>query len=248
MLQTALVVPCYNEAQRFPLETFRAFLEERPSVSLMLVNDGSKDATSKVLEGLRQLFPERVFVIDRQVNRGKAESVREGMLAALDLAHMPDVVGFWDADLATPLDAVYQLLPVLEARPEVAMVFGARVALLGREIRRKAARHYLGRVFATTVSVMLGLPIYDTQCGAKLFRVGPQTRELFREEFSSRWVFDVEIIARWLKVNRFDRELVKGSIYEFPLHKWEDVGGSKVKPYDFILAFRDVLRIYGRYF
>jgi glycosyltransferase involved in cell wall biosynthesis len=248
MFQTTLVVPCYNEAQRFPLETFRAFLEERPRVSLMLVNDGSSDDTRGVLERLRLAFPTRVFVIDRAVNRGKAESVREGMLAALDLARTPEIIGFWDADLATPLDAVYQLLPVLEARPEVHMVFGARVALLGREIHRKAARHYLGRVFATVVSVMLGLPIYDTQCGAKLFRVGPQSRELFREEFSSRWVFDVEIIARWLRLNRYDHAKVKQSIYEFPLHRWEDVGGSKVKPYDFILAFRDVVRIYGRYF
>jgi dolichyl-phosphate beta-glucosyltransferase len=248
MLKTTLVVPCYNEAQRFPLAEFTAFLERHPTISFVLVNDGSTDGTTLVLEKLRSTNPLRAHVIARAENRGKAESVREGMLAALALAENPQVVGFWDADLATPLSAVFDMLPKLEDRPALQMVFGARVALLGREIRRQTSRHYLGRIFATVVSVMLGLPIYDTQCGAKLFRVGPLTPQLFHESFSSRWVFDVEIIARWLRANRFDRELVKSTIYEFPLYRWEDVGGSKVKPYDFILAFWDVLRIYRRYF
>jgi glycosyltransferase involved in cell wall biosynthesis len=248
MLTTTLVVPCYNEAQRFPLAVFTAFLEQHPNISFVLVNDGSTDGTSLVLEKLHSTNPRRVHVIDRAENRGKAESVREGMLAALAFTTQPQVIGYWDADLATPLEAVFDMLPNLEQRKALQMVFGARVALLGREIVRKPARHYLGRIFATSVSVMLGLPIYDTQCGAKLFRVGPFTAQLFQEPFSSRWVFDVEIIARWLRANRFDRELVKSTIFEFPLFHWEDVSGSKVKPYDFVLAFGDVLRIYRRYF
>ena len=248
MMKTCLVVPCYNEAQRFPTNVFLTFLQQNPNISLILANDGSKDATSAMLKSVAAQAPGRVHVLDRVENRGKAETVREGLLHALTLADKPEIIGFWDADLATPLPAVFDMLPILAEQSAIQMVFGARVNLLGRHIRRQALRHYLGRIFATTVSVVLGLPIYDTQCGAKLFRVGPLTQRLFAEPFSSRWVFDVEIIARWIRLNKFDREAVKQTMYEFPLHAWEDVAGSKVKPYDFIKAFLDVIRIRSRYF
>ena len=146
---------------------------------LILVNDGSRDNTAITLERVQQQAPERVFIIDRKENKGKAETVREGMLYGLRLSPGPEVIGFWDADLATPLEAVFDLLPILENRANVQMVFGARVSLLGRKILRNPARHYLGRIFATTVSWMLKLPIYDTQCGAKLFRASSQLETIW---------------------------------------------------------------------
>ena len=247
-MKTCLVVPCYNEAQRFPQDVFLSFLAQHPDLILILANDGSRDDTAAMLRRVQAQAPAQIHVLDRAQNKGKAETVREGLLHALALPQPPDIIGFWDADLATPLPALHDMWPILEAHPNIQMIFGARVNLLGWRIRRKAIRHYLGRVFATAVSVMLGLGIYDTQCGAKLFRVGPLSRDLFAEPFSSRWVFDVEIIARWIRANKFDRERVKSTIYECPLRVWEDVAGSKVKPYDFIKAFLDVVRIYLRYF
>jgi dolichyl-phosphate beta-glucosyltransferase len=93
----------------------------------------------------------------------------------------------------------------------------------------------------------LGLPIYDTQCGAKLFRVGARTRSLFRDPFLSRWVFDVELIARYI-VSVGSAQKAACGIYEYPLHTWTDVRGSKLKPTDFFVAFSDVVRIYWKYF
>ena len=245
--QTFIVVPCYNEAARFQVERFRTFLEMHPSVSFVLVSDGSSDATVAVLKHVQQGFEPRVFVIDRKENRGKAETVREGMLYALDL-NEAEVIGFWDADLATPLEAIFDMLPVLESQPAIQMVFGARVKLLGRQIHRKTMRHYLGRVFATTVSTMLSLAIYDTQCGAKLFRATHGLRSMCSEPFITRWVFDVELIARWVRLNSFDKKAVEESIYEYPLHVWEDIAGSKLKPRDFLKGLLDVVRIYRKYF
>lgn len=241
-----IIIPCYNEEARFPFDQFIAFAAVNPEIHFLLVNDGSKDGTLNLLHRARTGRENQIGVIDQPVNKGKAEAVRIGLLAALGQGGC-QYVGFWDADMATPLGMIRELVSVLANRPDLTMVFGARVKLLGRHVERRAVRHYLGRVFATVVSIILGIPIYDTQCGAKIFRVVKGTENLFAEPFSSRWVFDVEIIARFIRDNGYDRNLVASSIYEFPLPEWRDVAGSRVRPHDFIRAFLDVLTIYMRY-
>lgn len=240
------MIPCYNEAARFPVESFLAFSDSHPAIRFLLVNDGSKDGTLALLERVRKGREERIGVLNQPVNGGKGEAVRCGILAALEQEGCL-YAGFWDADMATPLEAIEELTDILVNRPGVAMVFGARVKLLGRHVERRAVRHYLGRVFATVVSMMLQLPIYDTQCGAKLFRMSPETRVLFADPFSSRWVFDVEILARFIRHRKYDMPSVAAAICEFPLQEWRDVAGSKVRPGDFFRAFFDVLRIRRRY-
>jgi dolichyl-phosphate beta-glucosyltransferase len=238
-----MVVPCYNEEQRLPAAEFERFLGES-EVRFAFVDDGSRDKTTDRIESLRAGKQDRVELLRSAKNQGKAEAVRRGINFALDKG--AEYVGFWDADLATPLEAIPQLMAVFSERPLLDMVFGSRVKLLGRNVKRRAVRHYLGRVFATVVSVILGLPVYDTQCGAKIFRVRPETRSLFTEPFSSRWVFDVEILARYIR-GAGSPQAAAERIFEFPLYSWEDVGGSKVKASDFFVALRDILRIYWKY-
>lgn len=241
-----IIIPCYNEETRFPFDRFVGFVAANPAIRFLLVDDGSKDMTLAVLRRARAGREDQVDVIAQPVNGGKGEAVRSGVLAALRQEGC-QYVGFWDADLATPLEMIDELAAVLATRPELAMVFGARVKLLGRKVERRAIRHYLGRIFATVVSLALRLPIYDTQCGAKLFRVTGETNVLFAEPFCSRWVFDVEIIARFIRQRRYDMDSVQSSIYEFPLPEWRDVAGSRVRPGDFLKAFLDVVKIYSRY-
>ena len=240
----AIVVPCYNEGRRLPVACFQRFLSES-CVELIFVDDGSRDNTRDVLEKIRAGREDRVMVLKCQTNRGKAEAVRSGINVAMEQG--VDYLGYWDADLATPLDAIPQLMGVFEGRPELDIVMGSRVKLLGRKVQRRPSRHYLGRVFATVISIVLGLPVYDTQCGAKILRISPTTRFLFAEAFCSRWVFDVEVLARY--VRQVGSPLIAGQrIYEYPLLVWEDVAGSKVKPADFFVALRDVARIYWKYY
>lgn len=246
MAETIIVVPCFNEARRLPVQRFERFAETQPSIQFLMVNDGSTDETLETLEGMADRHDNRFSVIDVQPNQGKAEAVRQGMLTAFK--REPRYMGFWDADLATPLDAITDFVALLDQRPELEMIFGSRVNLLGRSIQRSPVRHYLGRVFATSASVALGLAVYDTQCGAKLFRSSKGIQGLLAEPFITRWIFDVEIIARLVQARR-GTELPQPEdvIYEFPLHNWQDVAGSKVKPSDFPKALFEIMRIYCRY-
>ena len=237
-----VVVPCYNEALRLKPELFSAFVERQKQVEFLFVNDGSSDDTLALLAKLRERDPERIHVLDKQPNAGKADALRVGMLHAIQLEGVA-VTGFWDADLATPLRVIPDFLSKLEEEPAVEMVFGSCVRLLGHAIHRKPVRHYLGRCFATVVSLMLQMPVYDTQCGAKLFRVTPDLGKVLATPFQSKWIFDVEIIARFVALRGGDPQFASLAIYESPLPQWEDVGGSKVSPSDFLVAFWDLLKI-----
>jgi dolichyl-phosphate beta-glucosyltransferase len=247
-LPCTVVVPCYNEAARFRADAFEQFLASADSnhIDLLFVNDGSRDGTLAVLKAFQQRFPKRTCVLDQQPNRGKAEAVRNGMLHVI-ASGQAQVTGFWDADLATPLKQISDFLQLLDARPDLDMVFGARVRLLGRAIHRQPLRHYLGRCFATVVSIMLKMPIYDTQCGAKLFRVTPELQQVLAEPFHSRWIFDVEILARFLSLYRRDHARLAKEIYEYSLPEWTDVAGSKVSGMDFVRAFGELATIYQRH-
>jgi dolichyl-phosphate beta-glucosyltransferase len=244
--RVSLIVPCYNEANRLRVERFREFLEKPGAARILFVDDGSTDATVAVLQRLCSGLEHRAQILRSKENGGKAQAVRLGLLHALQTFE-PEVIGYWDADLATPLESVGRFLDVLEHHPAIDMVFGARVQLLGRSVLRKQTRHYLGRIFATVVSRVLRLPIYDTQCGAKLFRVTPETVQVLEEPFLSKWVFDVEILARYLKLYGKNSARLEHSIYEYPLENWEDIEGSKVRLHDFITAFTDVVRIRRKY-
>jgi glycosyltransferase involved in cell wall biosynthesis len=237
-----LVVPCYNEASRLAPDAFVRFVAARPSVRLLFVDDGSTDGTVSVLERVCEAVPGSASVLGLARNGGKAEAVRQGLLAALE--QRPAYVGYWDADLSTPLDAVDDFLALAARRPDLDVLLGSRVRLMGRDIRRQAWRHYLGRVFATAVSLTLRLPVYDTQCGAKVLRATDTLRGVFVRPFLSRWIFDVEVLARYL-----DAPVAAGEpgrqtrIFEVALRAWHHAHGSKLRPWDFARAFVDLFAI-----
>lgn len=247
MATAKIVVPCYNEEKRLDVARFRDISNSTHSISFLFVDDGSTDNTARVLKSLSVSAPAKIAILTLKQNQGKAEAVRQGILSAIG-SH-PDYVGFWDADLATPLDAIYQFLDFAENRRDIEMVIGSRVKLLGRRIDRRYSRHYLGRIFATAASAVLALEVYDTQCGAKLFRSSPDITSLFQQPFCSRWIFDVEIIARLIQLRRVGTVRQPAEvIYEFPLTEWRDIPGSKVTAGDFIRAAWELLRIHNRYF
>ena len=231
-----LVIPCYNEDRRLPIPEVKALLDGHPDVHLFLVNDGSTDRTDGLLRHLASTYP-RVEVLTLGRNHGKAEAVRRGLnhLSKKDFAW----IGYADADFATPAGELVRLCAMTASTPAHALL-GSRVRLLGTDIERRAWRHYVGRVFATMASLALDLPVYDTQCGAKLFRNSAEVRGCVESAFQSRWAFDVELIGRLnLKLPHHAHQ----TFFEVPLRTWRDVGGSKLGLSAMIKAGLDVIKI-----
>jgi dolichyl-phosphate beta-glucosyltransferase len=237
--KVVVVVPCYNEALRLDEQNFAALLA-RPEVKLSFVDDGSTDGTSDILSALAARNRANVCTQRLRRNSGKAEAVRRGMLDAL--ASGAQVVGYMDADASTPASEVVRLLDTLEERQAQA-VLGARVQLLGSDVRRHRWRHYMGRIFASAASLLLELAVYDTQCGAKVFRDTPALRYALASPFRSRWVFDVELLGRLVLGGPGVAALSADSFIELPLYAWRDVPGSKLSATSMLQSGVELLAI-----
>jgi dolichyl-phosphate beta-glucosyltransferase len=242
-----LVMPCFNERDRLRDDQVKELADD-PRVTLVLVDDGSTDGTADVLQTIAQNHVD-VSVVLLASNRGKGEAVRAGLQRAV--ASGAAWVGYVDADMATPAHEIRRLIDVatetgdeVAGRAGVDVVLGSRLALLGRDVRRSAFRHYTGRVFATLASLLLGKPVYDTQCGAKLLRRTDALEQSIVRPFRSRWAFDVELLGR------LDRAGVPPErFWEEPLLVWHDVGGSRRTlraslraSADLLLVWRDLRR------
>lgn len=217
-----IVVPCYNEEKRLNAAAFLDYIDRTGGVSFLFVNDGSHDATADLLRRMVARRPDRVAMLDLPVNGGKAEAVRQGLLTAS--AQGAELLGYWDADLATPLSAIDDFRTVAGRLSEVEVVFGSRRQLLGHRISRSFRRRAISRLCAVLARQVVCLPVGDTQCGAKLLRNSPALRAALAAPFEAGWLFDVELFAR------LARQLpdARAAFYELPLLRWTEIEGSKV--------------------
>jgi dolichyl-phosphate beta-glucosyltransferase len=229
-----LIIPCFNEAQRLDFDQLGAL---PPGMTCLLVDDGSRDGTRDLI---RRYESNTLRLLALPHNVGKAEAIRQGILhaRASGLLDRAEWVGYWDADMATQLSEVEGFIAYAAiAGGDVDGILGSRIYKLGSTIVRSYRRHVLGRLFATVAAVLLGLECYDSQCGAKLFRPDVLDRA-FGESFLSRWIFDVEVVAR----------LRDARLIEYPLRRWVDRGESKVRTLRIALpTLIDLLRIRQRY-
>jgi dolichyl-phosphate beta-glucosyltransferase len=198
-------------------------MKSENNIDFLFVNDGSNDNTYELLQKFQNKHLKRVLLLDMIANAGKAEAVRQGVLEVCKNKNY-EFVGFWDADLATPLDEILNLLFNVN-NPRKTIAIASRMKRLGATVERKTSRHLLGRVFSTFSSIILKMPVYDTQCGAKLFRT--DLGILFEEKFITSWLFDIELLARYR--NKFGINMALKDIIEVPVNAWLEKGGSKLK-------------------
>jgi dolichyl-phosphate beta-glucosyltransferase len=231
----SIVVPAFNEEDRLE-PTLRSYLgycrATARSVELIVVDDGSVDGTSHLVEQLGGEYPE-LRLIRLAENRGKGFAVRSGVVNARGRT-----VLFADADGATPINEIERLEAALRDRNDVAI--GSR-AIAARDVRvnAKLYRRIMGRLFHGMVEALTVRGVRDTQCGFKLFR-GPVAHDLFSRMRMSGFSFDVELLM--MAQRRGYR------IAEVPVN-WTHQPGSKVNlALDSILMLRDLFVIRGRYF
>lgn len=220
-----VVIPCYNEAARIG-GTLRSTLDylaaNTPESELIVVNDGSTDATAAIAREKLDGATIQARLLENFPNRGKGAAVRSGLLAA-----QKPIGLFFDADLSTPLTETPKLIEPI-AHGEVDIAFGSRAldrSLIG--VHQPWRREQGGRVFNLLVRAATGLPFWDTQCGFKAFQLDV-CRPILEVAHVNGFAFDVELL--------FLAHSAGLRIREIPV-RWNHAEGSKVS------FFRDSLRM-----
>ena len=230
-----LVIPCFNEEKRLPQSEVSRCIAVL-NCRVILVDDGSTDRTSELLTHLSLQFPENIEVLTLPTNVGKGEAVRAGFNYAFE--RDATQVLFCDADFSVGANDLLRICNALDEHSQCKAVIGSRMAIVGSTIKRSAIKYYSGRAFATLVSLTLGHQIYDTQCGAKVFKVDHDVKRVFSQPFLSRWAFDVEILGRLFRVHKITNSQLL--VHELPLLSWIEVSGSKL---NLVSRFRTVFEL-----
>jgi dolichyl-phosphate beta-glucosyltransferase len=232
------VVPCYNESKRWN----KAYWEELTSsinTFWVFVDDGSTDDTRNLIDALK-LSNTKLIKISK--NCGKSEAVRLGMLWSYkNLYPEYDSVGYIDSDGAINKNDIVRFNKLFAEKYKVneyISLWASRVALSGRKIHRKPARHILGRFISLIVSARRNYMAYDTQCGLKYFPFDNKTAFLFEKSFKTKWFLDIEIFIRFALYNQ--KHMV---IWEEPLMYWDEIPGSKINLRQIWIVLKELVYI-----
>jgi dolichyl-phosphate beta-glucosyltransferase len=231
----SVVIPCFNEQARIG-ETLRVTLDylaaNAPASELILVNDGSIDATAIIGRKVFSATKVATRLLENFPNRGKGAAVRSGLLAAREPIGL-----FFDADLSTPIEEAPKLIEPI-ANGEVDIAIGSRAldrSLIG--IHQPWRREQAGRAFNLLVRIATGLPFWDTQCGFKAFRLDV-CRPILEAARLDGFSFDVELL--------FLAHRAGLRIREIPV-RWNHAEGSKVRfVHDSVRMLREVIALRAR--
>jgi glycosyltransferase involved in cell wall biosynthesis len=211
-----IVIPAYNEESRI-VPTLRDYCDVfKDNARVVVVANGCSDATADAVRDLQREF-DNLSLIDIPNAIGKGGAVRVGLSTGDE-----PFVGFVDADGSTSALEFARLFNALRSSPADALIGSRWLPESEVKPRQRFVRRLASRTFNSIVRVLFGLPLRDTQCGAKLFR-----RQALRAILASLEVadfaFDIEVL--WL---------LRRAGYEIAEHAtvWSDRMGTKIRIVD----------------
>ncbi|MGP8006973.1 MAG: glycosyltransferase [Acidimicrobiales bacterium] len=223
-----LVIPALNEEKRIRgtlIALIQHAEESDLAIRILVVDNGSVDATADVVAGTRS-HQTPVEIISCRT-RGKGAAVRAGVQQAT-----APFVGYCDADLSTPPSAVSLGLDLLHSGWEV-VIGSRRCTGAGYSVPRGNLRRMGSFAFRTMAADLSG-PITDTQCGFKLFH-SDVAKGLFSSTTPAGFAFDVEVLAQARQRNH--------RMIELPI-SWSDCPESSFRPMvDGLRSFRELREI-----
>jgi dolichyl-phosphate beta-glucosyltransferase len=188
--ELSIIIPAFNEERRLPkaIEQIGYYLHVRPwPAEILVVDDGSSDATPKLIESYREKVP-GLRLISNGRNRGKGFSVRHGMLEARG-----QIALFTDADLSTPIEEADKLLSAIRENGYDGAIGSRAMDRSLIETHQSAFREQAGMFFNRLVRGIAGIEFSDTQCGFKAFR-RERAGIIFEQQRIERFGFDPEIL------------------------------------------------------
>jgi dolichyl-phosphate beta-glucosyltransferase len=239
MTRVALLIPFYNEKDRFDLKQLERLNMNAPkNFYLYLIDDGSTDQFSHELEVfIEKNQYQNIEVIRNEENIGKAEALRFG-LNSIQLRKF-DYIGFTDADFSADSYEIMRLAK-LALRDSKNAILGCRIRNGKNVINTTKYRYFQGQLFRKFSSLLLNHHLSDSQCGLKFFPVSSKLEDALCQPFMNTWLFDLELLLRLNQDSNFVVE-------EIVLEKWVHISGSKVKIRDSIAIFLTLLKLRVKY-
>jgi len=218
-------------------QLFSDFVHTHPEFDIYFVNDASSDTTESVLNSIRDGARDHIELINAPQHLGKGEAIRLAVQRIIS-KNAYDCFGYLDADLATSLASFHKLQTIL-IEQNADYLAGSRIKMMNTKIHRSGFRHFVGRIIATTIDSRYKLGIYDTQCGAKLFRT--TMAPVFEAPFTTTWFFDVELFLRIRK------QMPAAVGIEQPLDQWTDKGSRHLSVWSFPVIVKQILSLFNKY-
>jgi glycosyltransferase involved in cell wall biosynthesis len=229
-----MIVPCFNEEKRLDVIYWNK-LAEIANTNWVFVNDGSTDSTKNVLNQINNST-----IVDLPKNMGKAEAIRKGISETFKKNSRETFwVGYLDADSAFDIEDITNVINIAYLKDSsYDSYWGSRVALAGRNITRNKLRHILSRILITIFGYRMGSLPYDPQTGFKVFKFNKEQMIIFERNFETKWFVDLEILLRFKELQK---KIMR--IWEEPVNTWKDIEGSKIRGFELITVFRDLIKI-----